>query len=103
MVDPDVWDDSDTPLPLAEEGPGRFSKTGWSEFGENGGKNGEEGTDGRDDVDVDPCEEALAFVLRLSGTSTVREGCSGGNCRRSISGIRRSDLDCWLSWYCWGC
>ena len=46
---------------------------------------GKNGDDGPGDVEnEEPCDDALAFVLQLSATSTVREGCSSGNfCRNS--------------------
>ena len=49
------------------------------------GKNGDDGPG--DAENEEPCDDALAFVLQLSETSTERVGCSSGNCRRK-SGIK---------------
>ena len=79
MVDPDVCDDSDIPLPLFEEGVGGGGRLKNCGGGLGAGKNGEDGPG--DAVNEEPCDDALAFVLQLSATSTARVGCSSGNFR----------------------
>ena len=74
-MDPDVCDDSHTPLPLFEDGTGRFSKISTSELG----KKGEDGPGEIDDEEVEPGDEAWAFVLQLSGTSMVQVGWVSGS------------------------
>ena len=51
------------------------------------GKNGDDGPgDAENAENEEPCDDALALVLQLSGTSTVRVGCSSGK-RLRKSGI----------------
>ena len=80
MLDPDACDDSDTPLPLLFDWLG-CAWTNWSESG----RKGDDGPGEK--VEVELCDDAWALVLQLSGTSTVRDGCSVGNFLR-ISGIK---------------
>ena len=79
--------------------------------GPGGGNNGEDGPGDAENVEnEEPCDEALALVLQLSGTSTVRVGCSSGNCLRKsgmkmegFCGTAWSDVLLVASGMGWGC